>query len=141
VIHGKPGTAAVITKNLVTGCGPVINKVRLACHLSVEYQVQCVVLGPLQLRCFQSFKTRSKILLEKKSLFNNLLNAEQNTQNPETQKWNLCVTVKAVIENTAISHHVSAMSALNGKESRCSCPLLEGVFLGAVTLLALGCVF
>lgn len=33
------------------------------------------------------------------------------------------------------------MSALNGKESRFSCPPLEGVFLGAVTLLAQDCVF
>lgn len=28
-----------LQKKLVTGCGPVINKVRLACHLPMEYHV------------------------------------------------------------------------------------------------------
>lgn len=50
------------------------------------------------------------------------------------------MTVKPVVEDTANSRHASVMSALNGKESRFSCPPLEGVFLGAATLLALGCV-
>lgn len=51
------------------------------------------------------------------------------------------MTVKPAVENRAISHHASVTSVLNGKESRFSCPPLEGIFPGAVTLLALDCVF
>lgn len=50
----------------------------------------------------------------------------------ETQK-HLCMTVKAGVENIAISHHPSVLSALNGKESGFSCPPLNAVFLGAAT--------
>lgn len=33
------GVLQSLQKNLVTGCGAVINKVRLACHLPMEYHV------------------------------------------------------------------------------------------------------
>lgn len=51
------------------------------------------------------------------------------------------MTVKAAVESPAISQHAAATSAAGGTEPRFSCPPSEGVFLGAVTLLALGCVF
>lgn len=43
------------------------------------------------------------------------------------------MTGKAGVENIAISHHASVLSALNAKESGFSCPPLDAVFLGAAT--------
>lgn len=51
------------------------------------------------------------------------------------------MTAKAVVGNPAVSQHASATRAVRGKEPRFSCPPSEGVFLGAVPLLALGCLF
>lgn len=61
------GLLQSLQKTLVTGCGPVINKVRLACHLPVEYHADALFWVFYSHTLFSHLETEAKFHWKRKA--------------------------------------------------------------------------
>ena len=61
------GLLQSLQKNLVTGCGPVINKVRLGCHLPMEYHVDVLFWVFYSYAVFSHLETEAKFHWKRKA--------------------------------------------------------------------------
>lgn len=97
MIDGKPETAAVITKNLVTGCGPVINKVRQACHLPMEYHTDVLFCVFHSYILFNHLKTEAKFTGKEMLIYRLTKCRVKHTKKTETQQFVLYTAVKFAV--------------------------------------------